>query len=290
ELVRYTTWMTGDPHLFSYKNKYEFCSIGENAVCFQHRDFKILCSDFYAGGSNLKATVLTSLKFIYQVSDSEQVSFEANRTSFPNKFDNGFLNIYDDQKSKNKLVELVNTQDGTKVIYIPYSNVHIFISQWNSYYTINLRTTHQTYSESTGLLYEGCPLKEQLSSRKKRQTNQMCASECSNIQFTTEDENMPEEIIRDACLFDCNEIGIEAISMIKSMVKKAETLILSDVQTDLAFLNSETISQSNIQEVIVPSGQGTSATSNNGYNGFFSLEKIIVFSTAAVFIWSFRLL
>ncbi|CAF1075160.1 unnamed protein product [Brachionus calyciflorus] len=100
EQVRYTTWITGDPHLFSYKNKYELCSTGENAVCFQYRDFKILCSDFYAGGSNLQATVLTSLKFIYQaelgsvklnsviISDSEQVAYEANRTSFPNKFDN----------------------------------------------------------------------------------------------------------------------------------------------------------------------------------------------------------
>ncbi|CAF0948237.1 unnamed protein product [Brachionus calyciflorus] len=248
ELVRYTTWITGDPHLYSYKNKYELCSTGENAVCFQHRDFKILCTDFYAGGSNLQATVLTSLKFIYQVSDSEQVAYEANRTSFPNKFDNGLLNIFEDQSNKNKLAELVNTENGTKVIYIPNSNVHIFISQWNSFYSIYIRTTHETYSESTGLLYEGCPLKDQLVSRKKRQINQMCASECSNIQFSIEEENMPEDVIRDACLFDCNEIGIGATSMIKSMVKKIETLILSDVYTDLVFPEPETTLKDTFEE------------------------------------------
>ncbi|CAF0959712.1 unnamed protein product [Brachionus calyciflorus] len=245
---RYTTWITGDPHLYSYKNKYELCSTGENAVCFQYGDFKILCSDFYAGGSNLQATVLTSLKFIYQVSNSEQVSYEANRTSFPNKFDNGFLNIYENPNNKNKLAELINTENGTKVIYIPNSSVHIFISQWNSYYSIYLRTTHETYSESTGLLYEGCPLKDQLVIRKKRQLNQMCASECSNIQFSIEEENMPEDVIRDACLFDCNEIGIEATSMIKSMVKKIETLILSDVYTYLGFPEPETTIEDTSEE------------------------------------------
>ncbi|CAF0966813.1 unnamed protein product [Brachionus calyciflorus] len=242
ELVRYTTWITGDPHLYSYKNKYELCSTGENAVCFQYGDFKILCSDFYAGGSNLQATVLTSLKFVYQVSNSEQVSYEANRTSFPNKFDNGLLNIYGNQNNKNKLAELINTEDGTKVIYIPNSNVHIFISQWNFYYSIYLRTTHETYSESTGLLYEGCQLKGHLASRKKRETNE-CIDQCSNIQFSIEEENMPEDIIREACLFDCNQIGINSTAMIKTMVKQIDTLILSDVYTNLVIPDPEKTSK-----------------------------------------------
>ncbi|CAF0870631.1 unnamed protein product [Brachionus calyciflorus] len=248
ELVRYTTWITGVSHIFSFKNKYELCSIGENALCFQYRNFKILCSDFYAGGSDLQATVLTSLKFVYQVSDSEQVSYEANRTSFPNTFNNGLLNIYDDKNPNIKLAKLIITEDSTNVIYIPNSDVHIFFSKWNSFYSIYIRTTNETYSESSGLLYEGCPIENNLPSRKEREISEECVSECSNIEFSIKEENMSEDIIRDACLFDCNEIGIESTSMIKTMVKKIQALILSDNYPYLVFPFSETTTKNNFEE------------------------------------------
>ncbi|RNA35199.1 insulin-like growth factor-binding complex acid labile [Brachionus plicatilis] len=242
ELVRHTTWLTGDPHLYSYKNKYELCSTGQDAVCFQYGDFELRCSDAGLGGSNQLATVLVNLKFIYRLSGSLNISFEANKTSFPNSFDNGLTTIYNNEKNpyfNDILVELINAQDGSKVIYIPRANTHIFISKWNSFYSITLRATHETYSESVGYLYEGCRLQDQMTPRIKRQVMEKqkldCQAECSKIQFSTDEENMPEDVIRDACSFDCIEIGIDSITMIKSMVEQVDTLILSDVYTNLSF-------------------------------------------------------
>ncbi|RNA01499.1 hypothetical protein BpHYR1_028797, partial [Brachionus plicatilis] len=181
--------------------------------------------------------------FIYQVSESVSVTYEANSTSFPDFFDNGQTAIYEDKKIKpstnTKLVELINTEDGIKVIYIANADTHIFISRWNFYYSITLRSTHQTFSQSTGYLYEGCRLQDQLIPRIKREIvyeqNPECQSECSNIDFSSDDENMPEDIIRDACSFDCSQIGIESTKMIKSMIKNIDTFILSDDYTDLKF-------------------------------------------------------
>lgn len=39
DFLRFTSWITGDPRLFSFRNKYELCSIGQNEVCFQYGNF-----------------------------------------------------------------------------------------------------------------------------------------------------------------------------------------------------------------------------------------------------------
>ncbi|RNA30956.1 slit -like protein [Brachionus plicatilis] len=228
ELVRYSTWITGDPHLYSYKNKYELCSTGQDAVCFQYGDFQLLCSDSLAGGSNQLATVLVKVKFIYQVSESVSVTYEANSTSFPDFFDNGKTII---NKNVDNVAVLSNTKDGMKAIYVPKANTHIFISRWNSYYSISLRSTHETYSQSTGYLYEGCRLQDQMNAGIKKE-NFECDSECSNIEISAVDENFPDEVIRDACLFDCHEIGTNSTAMIKTMVENIKTFILSDSNTN----------------------------------------------------------
>lgn len=158
ELARYSTWITGDPHLYSYKNRYELCSTGQNAVCFQYGDFQLLCSDSYAGGANKLATILVKVKFVYKVRESVIVSYEANSTSFEDFFDNGKTII---NKHAENFAILNNTKDDMKVIYIPKANTHIFISRWKSYYSITLRSTHKTYSQSTGYLYDGCRLQDQ---------------------------------------------------------------------------------------------------------------------------------
>ncbi|CAF0979012.1 unnamed protein product, partial [Brachionus calyciflorus] len=97
------------------------------------------------------------------------------------------------------------------------------------YYSIALRTTHETYSESKGILYEGC-LQQQDKSLRKRQisANNQCETECSNIEFSAEDENFPNSLIRQICEFDCIEMGKNSTIMVKSMAKNIKSFILSD--------------------------------------------------------------
>lgn len=251
DTARYTTWITGDPHLYSYKNRYELCSTGQDAICFQYGDFQLLCSDSYAGGSNKQATVLTGVKFIYQLKNSQfKVSFVANNSTFPDFFDNGQKAIYDSNNNQ-KLAEITTKDTNTRIISIARASTHIFISKWSSFYSITLRTTHDTYSKSSGYLFEGCRLQNQLATRKKRETinriSAECSAECSAIEFSAEDENFPKDLIHDLCLFDCNQIGKNSTAMIKSMVGNIKSYLLTDpvdqIDTTKAILSTSSISK-----------------------------------------------
>ncbi|RMZ96744.1 hypothetical protein BpHYR1_045621 [Brachionus plicatilis] len=164
-------------------------------------------------------TVLTGLKFFCQLENSAKVSFVANNAS-----NNG--------KNMKKMAKIIKKDHGTGVIVIAKTNTHIFVSKLKSFYSIALRTSHETYSKSSGYLFEGCRLQDQLDSRNKRETfnkiNTECNADCSAIEFSAEDENFPQDLTLDLCLFDCNEIGKNSTSMIKSMVSNIKNYISND--------------------------------------------------------------
>ncbi|CAF0853882.1 unnamed protein product [Brachionus calyciflorus] len=230
---RYTTWITGDPHLFSYKKNYELCSIGKDAVCFEHKEFQFLCSDTEVGNSNKQATVLTNLKFIYRVNNLVTFLHEFDSNSLKNKLNKNQSDIYENKI----LLEIIEIDNGIISIFIPNSNTHIFILKWETYYSVALRTTHETYWESKGLFYEGCRQPDDLKSQRKRQKttnrNIECETECSSIEISVEDDNFPTELVKQICQFDCNEFGKNSTEMIRSMTKSVSTFVLSDKYTNL---------------------------------------------------------
>ncbi|CAF1139715.1 unnamed protein product, partial [Brachionus calyciflorus] len=169
---------------------------------------------------------------IYKVNDLDNVYYEVNSTSFPSQFNNKQSIIYKNSNSKLKLLEIFEIEKDTKAISIPNSNTHIFITKWQAFYSVALRTTHKTYSESKGILYEGCLQQDKFNLQKKRQitsnANSECETECSNIEFSVEDEDFPKDIISQICEFDCNEMGKNSTIMVKSLATNIESFILSD--------------------------------------------------------------
>ncbi|CAF0996696.1 unnamed protein product [Brachionus calyciflorus] len=227
DIIRHTTWITGDPHVYSYKNKYELCTLGSQVICFQYRNYTLLCTDEQVGQS---ATALTELKFIYTNENASNITYTANKTHFPKYFDNYKQKI--DGIGNDSLVELINYFNGTKIFYINESKTHIFISRYDVYYSVTVRATHETYSESTGVLYEGCgSIKNERVKRNSLPKNLIdtCESECNKINFTIVDENMPEGVIKEACSFDCtNWEADKAIKMINNSVSLMKVVNQSD--------------------------------------------------------------
>lgn len=241
EIVRFTSWITGDPHVYSYKNKYELCTLGEDAVCFQHDDYVLLCSDKQVGRTNSSATVLTELEFIYSLSNETNVTFTATENNFPRVFSNKKDKIYanDSENEGDVLVELIKYPD-MRIIFINESKTHIFITKYGSFYSVTLRTKHETYAESSGVLYEGCENEmKNVSMRRKRSVQNLnCSMECAKFNFTLEDENMPDEVLRDACEYDCENVGAEGIVW----MQKTEDILNLMNQSDNTKLESSLIS------------------------------------------------
>ncbi|RNA09095.1 leucine-rich repeat-containing 15 [Brachionus plicatilis] len=237
DFIRHTTWITGDPHVFSYKNNYELCSIGSDAICFQHGSFVLYCTDQKIGRANQIATVLTKIKFVYTLKNGANVTFEANHTSFPTTFDNGldYINEYTDDVQNNKSVEMVVTTRGIvpyRILFIEQTKTHILISKWNSFYSILLRAKHETYTESFGYLYEGCQTtgdNQNFSLRKKRSTDQKrCSTLCSAIRLEVDDENMPQHVLEDACMYDCVQVNESFTQMVRASAQLFDLSIQND--------------------------------------------------------------
>ncbi|RMZ99070.1 hypothetical protein BpHYR1_003155 [Brachionus plicatilis] len=92
-----------------------------------------------------------------------------------------------------------------KILVLYESKTHIFISKNERYFSVILRATHDTYAESTGVLFNGCQVNQtKMKKRKKRDTD--CNTVCSEADFSTGDENMSKDDLEQACNFDCSVI------------------------------------------------------------------------------------
>jgi Leucine-rich repeat (LRR) protein len=94
---RQTTWITGDPHIYSYNNNYQVCSFNEQEVaCLKFDWLTIYCTDKKIAPD---ATVLSKLRIEF-VLDGVTYSYLADDALFGDSFANGVKNITD---SKNQV-------------------------------------------------------------------------------------------------------------------------------------------------------------------------------------------
>ncbi|RNA35432.1 Chaoptin [Brachionus plicatilis] len=206
DFVRFTTWITGDPHVFSYKKGYQVCDLKEQKICFEYGNFTLLCHDQLVQNST-NATILTNVEFIYTFYDGGNVSVKFDNESFPAYFSNNQKVIIDEVDGYKETVAEIFDQKNMKILVLYESKTHIFISKNERYFSVILRATHDTYAESTGVLFDGCQVSQtKMKKRKKRDTD--CDTVCSEADFSTGDENMSKDDLEQACNFDCSVIVI----------------------------------------------------------------------------------
>jgi hypothetical protein len=85
--LRFTSWLTGDPHIHSYYTNYEICSFDEReVVCLKTGWLTIYCTDKKVlGAASPQATLLSKIRIEFNL-DGVKYSYEANETSWSNTF------------------------------------------------------------------------------------------------------------------------------------------------------------------------------------------------------------
>lgn len=234
DFIRYTTWITGDPHVYSYKSNYELCNLGNETICIQNSKIKILCTDKILKDSDnfTIASALSDIK-IYFNSGNRNFSFIANQTNYPENFCNGKKVIYSNDSltsEDSKLIELMVYSEDTRIIYDFESRTHFLISKWNSYYSLTVRGTHNFYSNSSGVLLDGCKSgnKKFLKRDKKFSSMDVCGQKCQDFNSTSGDEKISQDILYKMCIFDCTQAGPEFVEMLKSTLKSIELINRTD--------------------------------------------------------------
>jgi Leucine-rich repeat (LRR) protein len=91
---RYTTWITGDPHLYSYRRQHEWCSFNQlEVVCLKYGPMSIYCTDAYVNNaaSTRRATLLNKIRIEFDLSNVKY-SIVADQISFGDAFTTNILN------------------------------------------------------------------------------------------------------------------------------------------------------------------------------------------------------
>jgi chymotrypsin len=235
---RKTTWITGDPHVSSYKKGYQICTFDEQEViCFNSSRFTIYCSDKIL--TQRSVTVLSQIRIVYN-SNGSSFSYVANNISFPSTFSNG-KSFISDEKNKT-LFEIVDNSINFKSFVDYSSETNIFISSWNLFYTLTFRATEGSYSSSTGILVDGCSGSRQVNSTTqltKRATLAECEQSCRVFaNSSVESVEMTKNTIFDICFFDCRQIGNTSFTQMLTQSIEAVNRIQ---QTDTRLVNESSI-------------------------------------------------
>jgi hypothetical protein len=94
--VRYTAWITGDHHVYSFDKNYQMCSFNQILVkCFDNEFF---CQDQLI---NANLSLLTEIRVVLRY-NKEEFTFLANENTFSEKL----------SSKKSNASEIIFTQDG----------------------------------------------------------------------------------------------------------------------------------------------------------------------------------
>jgi hypothetical protein len=195
----------------SFNKGYQICNFNEQeAVCFQSARFTVYCTDRKL--TTRFVSVLSRLRIVYNF-NGISYSFLADNTSFPSTFSNGQTFIQDELD--NKIFQFDENSDNYKTIYDSLTNSHIYISRWNSFYSLTFRARESLYSSSTGVLVNGCSGADEFNSTSistrrsiQRQAVAQCENPCQSFaDSSVENTEMTRKNIFDICFFDCQQAG-----------------------------------------------------------------------------------
>jgi len=234
---RITTWITGDPHVSSYNKGYQICTFYElEFLCFNSSHLTIYCTDRIL--TERFVTVLSQIRIVYNVNGSS-FSYLANNASFSSTFSNGKTFISDELN--NTLFEILESTNDLKTFVDYPSNTHVFISSWNSFYSLTFRTTEELYFSSTGVLVDGCTESNEFNATTqltKRATLAECEQSCQTFaNNSVESVEMTKKNIFDICFFDCKQVGNTSFTQMLSQSIQAVRAIQ---QTDASSVNDST--------------------------------------------------
>lgn len=163
-IVRKTTYVTGDPHVYSYKKEYEVCELGSStsSTLFQSPQMRIYGNDTRVTNAPLNVTQLNSLKIEFTI-DSMVHTYYADQNMIDDYFDNGTDGAGSVLKDVNSnwvvyflRTTLENVYNYYKEIYDHRTLTTISINRWETFYTVMVRAPHSYYESSSGILVNGC--------------------------------------------------------------------------------------------------------------------------------------
>lgn len=270
---RVTTWINGDPHVFSYKKNYQICVIGENKVCLRTDYFIIYCSDSSIS-KNSDATMLTKVSFAFTGVEDKQFDF-------------------------------LDYSGGSRVIYHIKTGTHIILTKFKQYYSLSVRMSKYWYTQSTtrGILVDGC----ETSSTKKLSKmdnliNSDCSIACNNLVSNTSSNIIDPLIASQSCLYDCSQVGnsslidmyniaFKSIELAQNTDYKPDTQTLKDSFQELASVLKEDLITIITNNSTAAPVIGTGIILNNKTTSFGSETKhdkvILVLNFFAYFLYLF---
>lgn len=233
EKQRHSTWIMGSPHIFSFKKSYELCFLNGNMLCFRYKNIYFYCSPSQIDQVNNKYKILNSVEFVYIDDFGKYVNFKANEKIFPKTFDNGLVNILNNDSMP--IINLISLNSDLRIIYISNLDIHIFISKWISSYSVVLRASAEIYTNSDGILYWGCPISNSdLSPKRIRESE--CTIICRNVtsQIDYWQEREYYNIIYQMCWFDCNQFGLNHTELSRKFLQLMKKIVEeSDLNPEL---------------------------------------------------------
>lgn len=152
----FTSWLSGDMHLYSFESLYEACVLEKEILCFSLNELSIYCY-FEQHGENYK---MTKVRVVY-ASETKNYVYKADEKSFSR----GFNDVYD--RLKKFQVEFHFFPPNHRIILDKLKNIEISILR-DKFYTILIRTTQENFKTATGILKTGCPNRFQIGEAKFR--------------------------------------------------------------------------------------------------------------------------
>ncbi|RNA21015.1 chaoptin [Brachionus plicatilis] len=152
----FTTWLSGDQHLYSFDNLYETCDLEGEHLCLALDELNIYC---YFDNQN-GTFQMTKIKVVYDTGSKNYVY-----TADKNSFSQGFNGIYD--RLKKFQVELYIFPPDHRVILDRMKNIEISILK-DKFYTLLVRTSQENFKKAKGILKIGCLNKSERGGAKFR--------------------------------------------------------------------------------------------------------------------------
>jgi hypothetical protein len=112
------------------------------------------------------------------------------------------------------LAQFIDLNEVYKFIYDYTTDTHIFMSKYDSFYSLGVRSYSKNYVKGTGVLVQGCPQTNSAERHGRIQSRETKNSECDQCYkiFGYNGKNFNDnkigiDLLRKMCRFDCAQIG-----------------------------------------------------------------------------------
>ncbi len=230
--VRFTTWVTGDPHVYSFEKSYQMCLFNEKTInCFENEFLSIYCKDKLI---NSNASFLSEIRLVFRY-NKDELTFLAEENTFSEQFSSNKYNdskvVYSQDDLNKKLIEVRSESADNRVIFDYKQAVTITITRrQGKFFSLVVRGSLDFYSfKSSGLLVDGCGTNNQSLELFTRRSNSdsFCVSECNSIAGSFNGSiSLNRKDVLDVCLFDCeiNSTFVYFISDTVQVVHKSQAI------------------------------------------------------------------